>query len=69
MAIYYHKLWELLKHNQITQKELVSELNISTATLTKLRKNKSVSLETLDQIREYLECDFGDIITSVPATV
>ena len=69
MAIYYHKLWELLKHKQITQKELASELNISTATLTKLRKNQSVSLETLDQIREYLECDFGDIITSVPATV
>ena len=39
---------------------------MSTATITKLRKNQPVSLETLDQIREYLECDFGDIITSFP---
>lgn len=68
MAVYYHKLWDALNKKNITQKELASELNISTATLTKLRKNQFVSLDTLDQIREYLECDFGDIITSVPAT-
>lgn len=68
MAIYYHKLWDVLKQKNITQKELASELKISTATLTKLRKNQSVSLDTLDQIREYLECDFGDIITSIPAS-
>ena len=42
---------------------------MSTATITKLRKNQPVSLETLDQIREYLGCDFGDIITSFPDSV
>lgn len=67
MAIYYHKLWEMMKQKNVTNRELAEELNMSTATLTKLRKNQPVSLDTLDQIREYLECDFGDIITSVPA--
>ena len=66
MAIYYHKLWNIMKKKYISPKELKDQLNMSTATITKLRKNQPVSLETLDQIREYLGCDFGDIITSFP---
>lgn len=69
MAIYYYKLWDIMKKRNITAKELSEQLNMSTSTITKLRKNQSVSLETLDQIREYLECDFGDLITSVPASI
>ena len=69
MAIYYHKLWNIMKEKYISPKELKEKLNMSTATITKLRKNQPVSLETLDQIREYLECDFGDIITSFPDSV
>lgn len=69
MAIYYHKLWNIMKKKYISPKELKDQLNMSTATITKLRKNQPVSLETLDQIREYLECDFGDIITSFPDSV
>lgn len=68
MAIFYYKLWDLLERKNITQRELVEQLNISTATLTKMRKNQTVSLETLDLIREYLECDYGDIITAIPST-
>ncbi len=66
MAIYYHKLWNIMKKKYVSSKELKDQLNMSTATITKLRKNQPVSLETLDQIREYLGCDFGDIITSFP---
>ena len=66
MAIYYHKLWNIMKKKYISPKELKDQLNMSTATITKLRNNQPVSLETLDQIREYLGCDFGDIITSFP---
>lgn len=66
MGIYYYKLWDILENKNITQRELTERLHISTATLTKMRKNQTVSLETLDLIREYLDCDFGDIITAVP---
>lgn len=66
MATFYHKLWALMDQKDVTYNDLSRELSISTATLTKLRKNQSVSLETLDRIREYLECDFGDILTAVP---
>ena len=67
MSVFYHKLWDMMKKKNVTNKELVEQLNMSSATLTKLRKNQFVSLDTLDRIREYLECDYGDIIASVSA--
>lgn len=66
MGVFYYKLWDVLESKNITQRKLTEQLHISTATLTRMRKNQTVSLETLDLIREYLGCDFGDIITSVP---
>ena len=66
MGIHYHKLWNMLEERNITQRELIDNLHLSTATLTKMRKNQTVSMETLDLIREYLCCDYGDMITAVP---
>lgn len=67
MAIFYYKLWDLLESKNLTQRDLTEQLDISTATITKMRKNQTVSIETLDLIREYLECDYGDIITAIPS--
>ncbi|MEG2118209.1 MAG: helix-turn-helix transcriptional regulator, partial [Clostridia bacterium] len=50
----------------ITQKEVSVKAHISTATLTKMRNNETVSLDVLDRIRVILDCDFGDLITAVP---
>ena len=60
MGIYYYKLWDMLESRNITQRELIENLHLSTATLTKMRKNQTVSMETIDLIREYLGCDYGD---------
>ena len=59
MGIYYYKLWDMLESRNITQRELIENLHLSTATLTKMRKNQTVSMETIDLIREYLGCDYG----------
>lgn len=66
MGIYYYKLWNLMNKKGITQKEVSVKAHISTATLTKMRNNETVSLDVLDRIRELLDCDFGDLITAVP---
>ena len=66
MGIYYYKLWDMLENRNITQRELIENLHLSTATLTKMRKNQTVSMETIDLIREYLGCDYGDMITAEP---
>lgn len=66
MGIYYYKLWDILESRNITQRELIENLHLSTATLTKMRKNQTVSMETIDLIREYLGCDYGDMITAEP---
>lgn len=66
MGIYYYKLWDMLESRNITQRELIENLHLSTATLTKMRKNQTVSMETIDLIREYLGCDYGDMITAEP---
>lgn len=64
MGIYYYKLWELMSRKGITQKDITAQAHISTATLTKMRNGEMVSLDVLDRIREMMDCDFGDIITS-----
>lgn len=66
MSIYYYRLWDLLEQKGLTQSRLAKELDISTATFARMRRDQFVSLETVERIREYLGCDFSDIITSIP---
>ncbi len=66
MSIYYHKLWTLMNDRNITQKSISQDTGISAATFAKMRNSEYVSLEILDRIRMVLDCDYGDIITSVP---
>lgn len=40
MGIYYYKLWDMLENRNITQRELIENLHLSAATLTKMRKNQ-----------------------------
>ena len=61
MKISYKKLWILLIERNITQVEFRRELNISTGTMTKLRRDEEVALSVLMRICEFLECNIGDI--------
>ena len=45
------------------KKDLSTELNISSATMAKMGKGENVSLEVLQKICEYLDCDIGDIMS------
>ena len=63
MAISYKGLWKMLIDKNMYKKDLSAELNISSATMAKMGKGENVSLEVLQKICEYLECNIGDIMS------
>ena len=65
MDISYKKLWIVLIEKDITPADLRKDLNISTGTMTKLRRNEEVALSVLLRICEYLNCNIGDICDAV----
>ena len=62
MALSYNKLWKLLIDKGMTKTEMRLKADISTTTLAKLGKNKTVSMEVLLRICKVLDCNVGDIM-------
>lgn len=62
MPLSYNKLWKLLIDRGISKQQLIREIGISPNTMTRLNKNKSVSMNVLMKICEYLEVNIGEIV-------
>ena len=65
MAISYNRLWKLLIDNHMKKKDLKDKAELSTATMAKLGKNESVSLDVLVRICKVLNCEIGDVLEIV----
>lgn len=65
MAISYNRLWKLLIDNHMKKKDLKDRAELSTATMAKLGKNESVSLDVLVRICKVLNCEIGDVVEIV----
>ena len=65
MVISYNRLWKLLIDNHMIKKDLKEKAELSTATMTKLGKNESVSLDVLVRICKVLNCEIGDVVEIV----
>ena len=65
MAISYNRLWKLLIDNHMIKKDLKEKAELSTATMAKLGKNESVSLDVLVRICKVLNCEIGDVVEIV----
>lgn len=63
MAISYNGLWKMLIDKNMYKKDLASELNISSATMAKMGKGESVSMDVMERICKYMDCNIGDIIS------
>lgn len=63
MAISYNGLWKLMIDKKLQKKHLIEELNISSATIAKMGKGESVSVDVLERICEYMNCNIGDIMS------
>ena len=62
VIISYEPLWEMLKKKNISQYILIKEYGFSTGTLDALRKNRSITLNTLHDICMMLDCDITDVV-------
>ena len=64
--ITFDPLWNTLKRKGITQYMLIKDYGFSTGTLDALRKNRSITLNTLNDLCNILQCDIIDIIQYQP---
>ena len=62
MAVSYKKLWKLLIDRDMKKKDLQAAAGISWASVTKLSKNETVSMDVLMKVCKVLECNIGDIV-------
>lgn len=65
MEVSYKKLWKLLIDKDMKKKDLQANAGISWATVTKLSKGETVSMEVLMKICKTLNCNIGDIMDLV----
>jgi len=66
MAVSYKKLWKILIDKDMKKKDLQKASGVSWASITKLSKGETVSMDILIKICKVLECDIGDIMQLVP---
>ncbi len=64
--IVYTPLWETLKKKGMSTYTLRVKFNISGSTVQRLRRNMSVSTNTLDDLCELLGCSISDIVEHIP---
>ena len=63
MSVSYNGLWKILIDRNMYRKDLAEKLNISSATIAKMGKGESVSMDVLERICTYLDCNIGDIMS------
>ena len=61
MAVSYNGLWKILIDKKLQRKDLTEKLHISSPTIAKMGKGEKVSMDVLERICRYLDCDLGDI--------
>ena len=62
MAVSYKKLWKMLIDKDMKKKDLQAASGVSWASITKLSKGETVSMDVVIKICKVLECDIGDIM-------
>lgn len=66
MEVSYKKLWKLLIDKDMKKKDLLATAGISWASVTKLSKGETVSMEVLMKVCKALDCNIGDIMDLIP---
>ena len=66
LMISYDNLWKVMKEKGISQYTLIKDYHISAGQLTRLRRNESVSIHTIEVFCKILDCQVGDIVTYIP---
>lgn len=64
--ISYKKFWNTLKRKNISTYQLIEKYNISSNTISRIRKDEYLSLRTIDDFCKILNCKIQDIVEFVP---
>lgn len=65
--ISYKPFWDTLKESKATTYTLINQYHVSSATLDKLRKNKSLNTTTINDLCRILHCKIENIAKYVPS--
>ena len=60
--ISYTPLWRTMEEKGITKYTLIYKMGISAYTITNLKRNKSITMNTLERLCKILECTPNDVI-------
>lgn len=63
--IRYNLLWETMKDRGVTTYTLIYKLGFSAYTITNLKRNKSIIMNTLEKLCKVLQCTTNDIVEFV----
>ena len=66
MPVSYAKLFALMAQKDIKKIDLRTTYKLNPKTVDSLRKNKSVTVDTIMTLCEILQCQPGDIMEYVP---
>ena len=62
MAFSYKPLWKLLIDKEMTKKQLMTETGISKSTMDKMGRGEQVSLDIVDRICTYFNCEVKEVL-------
>ena len=65
MAFSYKPLWKLLIDKEMSKKNLMKATGISKSTMDKMARGEQVSMDIIDRICDYFECDIEEIIEHI----
>jgi len=60
--ISYKPLWKTMKERGVTTYTLIYKLGFSAYTVTNLKRNKSITMHTLEKLCKVLNCTPNDIV-------
>ena len=64
--ITYAPLWDTMKQKNVTQYALIHKYNVSPAQITRLKRNESVSIHTIEMFCKILSCEIDDVVKYIP---
>lgn len=67
--ISFAPLWQTLQERGVSQYQLIQQYGVSTGTLDALRKNRSVTLNTIQDLCTILRCPVEAVVEITPEDV